>query len=227
MSGRTSVTNPHYYRHVVNQQQHMLEETQEPGTSSSSLSLAATAAATGQKNSSSRNPFAFTLDDDMLDITTDARRDVSDLVDRSQGSKNLMDVSGAEEMNGGVGGGGGVGSALTHYDDFHTIDWLKDLARDRFRHRIIELRRKESLWQQIVTLHDSWSGWICVLLVGLSSGLVAAIVDIGTNWCTHIKEGVCVNAFWLNKPQCCWASKNVTYDSYNNPKCPEVHIYLV
>jgi chloride channel 3/4/5 len=164
-----------------------------------------------------KNPFAFSIDDDMLDITTDARRDVSDLVDRSQGSKNLMaDVPSIEDTS------GAGGTARTHYDDFHTIDWLKDLARDRFRHRIIEQRRKESIWQQIVTLHDSWSGWICVLLVGLSSGLVAAVVDIGTNWITHLKDGMCVNAFWLNKPQCCWASKNVTYDRYNNPKCPEV-----
>jgi hypothetical protein len=41
-------------------------------------------------------------------------------------------------------------STKTHYDDFHTIDWLKDLARDRFRHRIIQRRRKESIWQKIV-----------------------------------------------------------------------------
>ena len=81
--------------------------------------------------------------------------------------------------------------------------------------------------QQIITLHDSWSGWICVLLVGLSSGLAAAMVDIGTNWITNIKDGICVNAFWLNKPQCCWASKNVTYDSYNNPKCPEVCLIIL
>lgn len=161
-----------------------------------------------------RNPFAtMSMDDDMFDITTDARRDVSDLVDRSQGSKNLMDVPLVEDS-----------TLRTHYDDFHTIDWLKDLTRDRLRHRVIQQKRKEGLWQQIVTLHDSWSGWICVLLVGLSSGLVAAIVDIGTNWITNIKDGICVNAFWLNKPQCCWASKNVTYDSNNNPKCPEVRL---
>ena len=109
----------------------------------------------------------------------------------------------------------------THYDDFHTIDWLKDLARDRFRHRIIQRRRKESIWQKIVMLHDSWSGWICVLLVGLSSGLVAGVVDIGSNWITHIKDGICVNAFWLNRAQCCWASKEIYYDNYTNPKCPE------
>lgn len=58
------------------------------------------------------------MDDDMLDITTDARRDITDLVDRSQGSKNLMDDPLVEDS-----------SSRTHYDDFHTIDWLKDLAR--------------------------------------------------------------------------------------------------
>lgn len=159
--------------------------------------------------------FGLGMDDDMFEITTDARRDVSDLVDRSQGSKNLMDVPLVDDS-----------SSRTHYDDFHTIDWLKDLNRDRFRHRVIQKKKKESIWQTIVTLHDSWSGWICVLLVGLSSGLVAAVVDIGTNWLTNIKDGICVNAFWLNKPQCCWASKNLTFDEYNDPKCPEV-IYKI
>jgi chloride channel 3/4/5 len=156
-----------------------------------------------------KTPFG---DDDLLEITTDARRDVSDLVDRSQGSKNLMEVPTIEDANG----------VRTHYDDFHTIDWLKDLARDRFRHRVIQAKKRESIFQKLVTLHDSWSGWICVLLVGLSSGLIAGIIDIGSNWFVHIKDGICLNAFWLNKPQCCWASQKVTYDNYNSPKCPEV-----
>ena len=164
----------------------------------------------------SSDPKHFNLDDDMFEITTDARRDVSDLIDRSHGSKNLMAEPLVEES-----------STRTHYDDFHTIDWLKDLSRDRFRHRIMQKRRKESMWEQILALHDSWSGWICVLLVGLSSGLLAAVVDIGVNWMTHIKDGICMNAFWLNKPQCCWASKDVTYDFYNNPKCSQVKKYFI
>ena len=74
------------------------------------------------------------LDDEMFEITTDARRDVSDLVDRSQGSKNLMELpAGPDESK--------IGD--THYDDFHTIDWLKDLSRDRFRHRILQKRKKD------------------------------------------------------------------------------------
>ena len=82
----------------------------------------------GQNGHSGKN---FSIDDEMLEITTDARRDVSDLIDRSQGSKNLMEIPLIEDS-----------STRTHYDDFHTIDWLKDLARDRFRHRIIQKKKK-------------------------------------------------------------------------------------
>lgn len=189
------------------------------------ISVDNTGAATA--TAAARTSYEASMDDDMIDITTDARRDITDLVDRSQGSKNLMEDPLAEhDASGAAGAGAGAGGASgsrTHYDDFHTIDWLKDLARDRFRHRIIQRRRKESLWQTIVTLHDSWSGWICVLLVGLSSGVAAAVVDIGTNWMFNIKDGLCINAFWLNKAQCCWASKNISYDKFSNPKCPEVH----
>lgn len=35
------------------------------------------------------------------------------------------------------------------YSDFHTIDWQKDLARDRMRHRYIIKRRQNSLWELI------------------------------------------------------------------------------
>jgi hypothetical protein len=161
-------------------------------------------------NNSMSTKFGITFDDEMLEITTDARRDISDLIDRSQGSKNLMDVPVIEDS-----------SIRTHYDDFHTIDWLKDLARDRFRHRIIQKKRTENFLQRLITLHDAWSGWICVLLVGLSSGLAAGMVDIGTSWMTNLKDGICINAFWLNKAQCCWASRQIKYDKHNNPECPE------
>jgi hypothetical protein len=35
------------------------------------------------------------------------------------------------------------------YSDFHTIDWQRDLARDRMRHRYIVKRRQNSLWELI------------------------------------------------------------------------------
>lgn len=71
--------------------------------------------------------------------------------------------------------------------------------------------------------HDAWSGWVCVLLVGLLSGCVAGVIDIGASWMTDLKLGICPQAFWLNREQCCWSSNETTFDSGN---CSQVsHIY--
>ena len=71
--------------------------------------------------------------------------------------------------------------SLGQYDDFHTIDWQRDIARDRMRHRWIK-RKRDSLLDMIRGAHDAWSGWLCVLIVGILSGLMAGIIDIGSAW---------------------------------------------
>ena len=60
---------------------------------------------------------------------------------------------------------------LGQYDDFQTIDWQRDLARDRMRHRYIVKHKKDSVWDFIKAAHDAWSGWLCVFLVGLAAGI--------------------------------------------------------
>ena len=100
----------------------------------------------------------------------------------------------------------------THYDDFQTIDWLKDLMRDRFRHRLLRAKTQQSFLNKLLMYHDAWSGWLCVLLVGLSAGVIAAVIDIGTSWISHLKHGICLNAFWLNREQCCMYSSNKKID---------------
>ena len=52
----------------------------------------------------------------------------------------------------------------------HTIDWLRDIARNRMRHRHIMKKRMEGCWEQLKGAHDAWSGWVCVLLVGVAAG---------------------------------------------------------
>ena len=56
------------------------------------------------------------------------------------------------------------------YADFHTIDWLREVARDRMRHRNILRRRGTGVFARLKDAHDAWSGWICVLLVGCIAG---------------------------------------------------------
>lgn len=118
----------------------------------------------------------------------------------SQGSSSLMEA--LEELPPGIG----------QYDDFHTIDWLRDISRDRMRHRHIVKRRKEGCLQKLKSAHDAWSGWVCVLLVGCAAGVCAAIVDIGATWMSDLKEGVCFEAFWLNREHCCWAANDTSFD---------------
>lgn len=59
-----------------------------------------------------------------------------------------------------------------HYENFETIDWLKDLMRNRIRHRNIRSQRSQSWKKQFAFWFDTWSGWICVLLVGVSAGKI-------------------------------------------------------
>ncbi|XP_076362713.1 H(+)/Cl(-) exchange transporter 5-like isoform X2 [Tachypleus tridentatus] len=103
---------------------------------------------------------------------------------------------------------------IGQYDDFHTIDWQRDIARDRMRHRYIVKKRTESICDLIRGTHDAWSGWLCVLLVGVAAGAVAGVIDIGTQWMKDLKDGVCPQAFWLNREQCCWSSNDTLYEDY-------------
>ncbi|CAF1593099.1 unnamed protein product, partial [Didymodactylos carnosus] len=112
-----------------------------------------------------------------------------------------------------------------HYENFETIDWLKDLMRNRIRHRILRSQRRDSCRKRLAYYYDAWSGWICVLLVGLSAGLVAGFVDIGAKWMSHWRTGVCTKAFWLNREQCCWDSKDVHFDEVHNEICSHWHAW--
>uniref|UniRef100_A0A1A9ZUB7 Chloride channel protein n=1 Tax=Glossina pallidipes TaxID=7398 RepID=A0A1A9ZUB7_GLOPL len=104
---------------------------------------------------------------------------------------------------------------IGQYDDFHTIDWQRDIARDRMRHRYIVKKRQDSLWDLVKGAHDAWSGWLCVLLVGIAAGCVAGMVDIGASWMSDLKHGICPLAFWFNREQCCWPTKQSVFDEGN------------
>ncbi|XP_041129861.1 H(+)/Cl(-) exchange transporter 3-like isoform X1 [Polyodon spathula] len=109
----------------------------------------------------------------------------------------------------------GVGT----YDDFHTIDWVREKCKDRERHRKINSKKKDSAWEFTKSLYDAWSGWLVVTLTGLASGALAGLIDIAADWLTDLKEGVCVSALWFNHEQCCWGSNETTFEERD--KCPQ------
>ena len=101
------------------------------------------------------------------------------------------------------------------YDDFDTIDWTRDRQQDRVRIRRMKELKKGSFLERIMEAHDAWSGWLVVLLVGLSCGLFAGVIDIGADWMFDLKEGVCASQVWLNKESCCWAD-NSSFNAHDD-----------
>lgn len=47
------------------------------------------------------------------------------------------------------------------------------------------------------------------------TGCLAGVIDIGASWMTDLKFGICPQAFWLNREQCCWSSNETTFDAGN------------
>ncbi|KAI1718411.1 voltage gated chloride channel domain-containing protein [Ditylenchus destructor] len=97
------------------------------------------------------------------------------------------------------------------YGDFHTIDWPRDLARDRMRHKLIANEKTNWPWGWFNAIWDAGSGWLCVLLVGLTAGAVAGVIDIGARWMSDLKDGICADRFWLDREHCCFASNDSAY----------------
>ena len=76
---------------------------------------------------------------------------------------------------------------FSKYGDFHTIDWQRDLARDRTRHKYIASQKQDVPVGFANAIWDAGSGWVCVLLVGIASGAVAGIIDISARWMSDLK----------------------------------------
>lgn len=102
-------------------------------------------------------------------------------------------------------------AALATYDDFHTIDWVRDRQRDRVRFRRMKRLKQGGLLDRLKQANDAWAGWVVVLLVGLAAGLCAGIIDIGASWMTDLKLGLCPGNLWFDKETCCW-SDDKTFD---------------
>ncbi|RVE60342.1 hypothetical protein OJAV_G00180020 [Oryzias javanicus] len=107
---------------------------------------------------------------------------------------------------------------LGTYEDFNTIDWVREKSKDRDRHREITNKSRESTVALLHRISDAFSGWLLMLLVGLMAGALAGGIDIAAHWMTDLKGGVCLGGFWFNHEHCCW-TYNETFQERD--RCPQ------
>ncbi|KAL9102974.1 MAG: hypothetical protein Q9163_001927 [Psora crenata] len=118
---------------------------------------------------------------------------------------------------------------IKRYEDFTTIDWVQDAAREQLRRRARQkenagfFERNGSLgWRRkLRDTYDAGQAWIVVTLVGAAIGLNAAFLNIVTEWLSDVKLGYCTTAFYLNENFCCWGAD--TCDEWH----PWTHIGLI
>ncbi|KAI9726769.1 MAG: glycerol ethanol, ferric requiring protein [Chrysothrix sp. TS-e1954] len=112
---------------------------------------------------------------------------------------------------------------IKRYEDFTTIDWVQDAAREQLRRKA---RRQEKAgffereggfgWRRRVwEAYDAGQGWIVVTIVGAAIGLNAAMLNIATEWLSDIKLGYCKTAFYLNESFCCWGKEGGCEEFYH------------
>ncbi|KAL2164715.1 hypothetical protein VTH06DRAFT_10 [Thermothelomyces fergusii] len=104
---------------------------------------------------------------------------------------------------------------IKRYEDFTTIDWVQDAAREQLRRKARRKRQAglyghgRSGWRQkIWEAYDAAQGWIVVTIIGAAIGLNAAFLSIITEWLADIKLGYCTTRFYLNEDFCCWGEEN-------------------
>ena len=88
------------------------------------------------------------------------------------------------------------------------IDWIFEYTKERQRLRIL-YSRCTGLLGQAQRLFDASQIWLVLIATGVASGMLAASIDIASDWLADLKTGYCRAGnggghFYLNKGFCCW-----------------------
>ncbi|KAL8708475.1 MAG: hypothetical protein Q9220_006632 [cf. Caloplaca sp. 1 TL-2023] len=94
------------------------------------------------------------------------------------------------------------------YDDLTAIDWIFEYTKERQRLRFL-YSQAAGLFGYAQQLLDASQIWIVLVITGLAAGVLAAGIDIASDWLGDLKTGYCKPGaggghFYLNKGFCCW-----------------------
>jgi chloride channel 3/4/5 len=87
------------------------------------------------------------------------------------------------------------------YNDYTTIDWLRDLVKDSERKR--QLSHLPGIRGKATRLWDHSQGWIAAALIGLFTAVVAFVVDVNVAVISDWKVGYCSSNVFLDRDSCC------------------------
>ncbi|PWY69744.1 voltage-gated chloride channel [Aspergillus heteromorphus CBS 117.55] len=100
------------------------------------------------------------------------------------------------------------------YDDLTAIDWIFEYTKERQRKRLL-YANGQGVVGYLRKVLDSSNVWIVLIATGVLVGIIAACIDISSDWLADLKTGYCRNGpgggrFYLNRSFCCWGHDDVS-----------------
>ena len=99
------------------------------------------------------------------------------------------------------------------YDDLTAIDWIFEYTKERQRLRYL-YSHATGLVGYASQVLDASQIWIILIATGVFSGVLAAGIDVASDWLADLKTGFCRSGegggqFYLNKGFCCWGHEEL------------------
>jgi len=89
------------------------------------------------------------------------------------------------------------------YDDLTAIDWIFEYAKERQRLKVLR-SSAQGLIGYLRQLADASQIWWVLIATGIAAGVLAAGIDVVSDWLADLRTGFCGNVFYLDKGFCCW-----------------------
>lgn len=94
------------------------------------------------------------------------------------------------------------------YDDLTAIDWIFEYTKERQRKRL-QYSTGQGIVGQLRKFLDASNVWFVLVATGVAVGVIAAFIDVASDWLADLKTGYCTNGkgggkFYLNRSFCCW-----------------------
>ncbi|KAF6234708.1 hypothetical protein HO173_007334 [Letharia columbiana] len=99
------------------------------------------------------------------------------------------------------------------YDDLTAIDWIFEYTKERQRLRYL-YSSATGLFGYAQQMLDASQIWIILIATGIASGVLAAGIDVASDWLADLKTGYCRTGegggrFYLNRGFCCWGHQSL------------------
>ncbi|SCU98749.1 LAME_0G00408g1_1 [Lachancea meyersii CBS 8951] len=88
-----------------------------------------------------------------------------------------------------------------YYDDFTSVDWVKDYLFDVQQRE--NLYRLKGLSGKVRRCYSALQDWVLIIVIALACSLLAFVIDKAEELLVDLKRGYCKPNFLLNEQQCC------------------------